>query len=167
MRRAPDPSDPAEGSLPVEDLPDDRPGPPYAAADQAPREPDLDTAAHDPDAPRNPRLVMQAYANALGGGDASAAAAVYAQNAAVFTEDGQVNGREEILRWHERLLGAGAVHAEPVGQGNDAGRLNVHGPGGDRVVELAFDASGRIGSARWLRPESAAASQEDRIRRAW
>lgn len=159
-------SDPADGALPVEELPPDAPGHLMAAADESPRRPDPEAAAQDPDAERNPRRVMQAYANALQDGDAAAAAAMHAENSTVFTADTQVSGRDTILRWLEELLADGAVRAEPAGQGNDAGRLNVRGPGGDRVVELSFDASGRIGSARWLRPEEASASEESRIRRA-
>jgi len=39
-------------------------------------------------------------------------------------------------------------------------------PDGPRIIELAFDASGRIGTARWLTQEEAAQPQERRERTA-
>ncbi|HEV8649567.1 MAG TPA: hypothetical protein VG276_09205 [Actinomycetes bacterium] len=37
-------------------------------------------------------------------------------------------------------------------------------PDGDRVVELSFDASGRIGTARWLATGEQRTSQDERQR---
>jgi hypothetical protein len=152
--------------LPVDRLPPDAPDEAIAAVDEAPPGQPLDRLAHDRDAERGPRAVLEGYATALADGLPRAAADLFAENAAVYSEDRQVNGRAAILRWHETLIGRGALHARPSGQGNDTARLEVDGPLGPRIVELAFDASGRIGSARWLRPESAAVEQEERTRRA-
>jgi hypothetical protein len=44
--------------------------------------------------------------------------------------------------------------------------LEVDSATGRHVVELAFDASGRIGTARWLTPDEAGQSQEERERTA-
>jgi hypothetical protein len=54
------------------------------------------------------------------------------------------------------------VTATPTGQGNDAGRLEVDSGAGRWVVELALDAAGRIGTARWLSPAEADLPQEER-----
>ena len=49
---------------------------------------------------------------------------------------------------------------------DDAARLEVASAAGRFVVELSFDASGRIGTARWLTPEEAGRPQEERERSA-
>ena len=51
-------------------------------------------------------------------------------------------------------------------QDPDGGRLEVDSSSGRFVVELAFDASGRIGTARWLTPAEASQPQEQRERTA-
>jgi hypothetical protein len=152
--------------LPVEGLPEDAPEAPYAATDEAP--PDLDpvATAHDPEAERGPRAVMTAYASALEGRDAGLAADLYAENGLLTSADERISGRSGISGWHEDLLRRGPVTANPAGQGNDTGRLEVAGPSGRYVVELAFDASGRIGTARWLTHVEAAQPQEQRERTA-
>ena len=100
------------------------------------------------------------------GGDAGLAAGLYAEHALLTSADERLTGRPGIAGWHEELLSRGAVTARPAGQGNDTGRLDVDGPTGRYVVELAFDASGRIGTARWLTPEEATMAQEERERSA-
>jgi hypothetical protein len=152
--------------LPVEGLPADAPDVPSAATDAAPAEPDPAEAAHDPGAERGPRAVMEAYVSALRAGDAGLAADLYAANGLLTTADERLTGRAGIAGWHEDLFARGAVQARPSGQGNDTGRLEVSGPGGRFVVELAFDASGRIGTARWLTHAEAAQPQEQRERTA-
>jgi len=97
-----------------------------------------------------PRAVMEAYASALRAGDAGLAAGLYAANGLLTSADERLSGRSGITGWHEDLLARGAVEARPSGQGNDTGRLEVSSPVGRFVVELALDASGRIGTARWL-----------------
>jgi hypothetical protein len=109
---------------------------------------------------------MVAYASALAAGDAALAAGLYAENALLTSADERLTGRSGIAGWHEDLLARGAVTATPSGQGNDTGRLEVDGPTGRHVVELAFDASGRIGTARWLTRDEAAQPQEERERSA-
>jgi hypothetical protein len=109
---------------------------------------------------------MTAYAAALGAGDAGLAAGLYAENALLASADERLSGRPGIAGWHEDLLSRGAVTASPSGQGNDTGRLEVDGPDGRFVVELAFDASGRIGTARWLTRDEAEQPQEERERSA-
>jgi hypothetical protein len=152
--------------LPVEGLPEDAPEAPYAATDQAP--PDLDPVevAHDPEAERGPRAVMTAYASALESRDAGLAADLYAENGLLTSADERISGRAGIAGWHEDLLRRGRVAATPAGQGNDGGRLEVDSAAGRYVVELAFDAAGRIGTARWLAPEEAEQPQEERERSA-
>ena len=152
--------------LPVEGLPEDAPEAPYAATDQAP--PDLDPVevAHDPEAERGPRAVMTAYASALEAGDAGLAADLYAENGLLASADERISGRAGIAGWHEDLLGRGRAAATPAGQGNDRSRLEVDSAAGRYVVELAFDASGRIGTARWLTTEEANLPQETRERTA-
>jgi hypothetical protein len=152
--------------LPVEGLPEDAPEAPYAATDQAP--PDLDPVevAHDPEAERGPRAVMTAYASALESRDAGLAADLYAENGLLTSADERISGRAGIAGWHEDLLRRGRVTATPAGQGNDGGRLEVDSAAGRYVVELAFDAAGRIGTARWLAPEEAEQPQEERERSA-
>jgi hypothetical protein len=152
--------------LPVEGLPEDAPDAPSAATDEAP--PDLDPAAtaHDPEAERGPRAVMTAYASALAAGDAGLAADLYAENSVLTSADERISGRAGIAGWHEDLLGRGRVEATPAGQGNDRSRLEVDSAAGRFVVELAFDASGRIGTARWLTPAEADQPQEQRERTA-
>jgi hypothetical protein len=109
---------------------------------------------------------MVAYASALDAGDAGLAAGLYAENALLTSADERLTGRAGIAGWHEDLLSRGPVTASPAGQGNDAGRLLVDGPAGRWVVELAFDAAGRIGTARWLTPDEADQPQEERERTA-
>ena len=152
--------------LPVEGLPEDAPDAPSAATDEAP--PDLDpvTTAHDPEAERGPKAVMTAYASALAAGDASLATDLYAENSLLTSADERISGRAGIAGWHEDLLRRGPVQATPAGQGNDRSRLEVDSAAGRFVVELAFDASGRIGTARWLTPDEANLPQEQRERTA-
>jgi hypothetical protein len=152
--------------LPVEGLPADAPDTPSAATDPPVGEPDPERAAHDPGAERGPRAVMEAYASALRAGDAGLAADLYAANGLLTSADERLSGRDGITGWHEDLLARGAVEARPSGQGNDTGRLEVSSPAGRFVVELAFDASGRIGTARWLAHDEAAQPQEQRERTA-
>jgi hypothetical protein len=152
--------------LPVEGLPADAPDAPSAAADQAPPDVDPVSTAHDPEAARGPKAVMTAYASALAAGDAGLAADLYAENGLLTSADERISGRPGIAGWHEDLLRRGRVTARPAGQGNDASRLEVDGATGRYVVELAFDASGRIGTARWLTPDEAGQSQEERERTA-
>jgi hypothetical protein len=152
--------------LPVEGLPEDAPEAPYAATDRVP--PDLDPVetAHDPEAERGPGALMTAYASALEAGDAGLAADLYAENGLLTSADERISGRAGIAGWHEDLLRRGRVTAATAGQGNDRGRLDIDSAAGRYVVELAFDASGRIGTARWLTPEEANLSQEERERSA-
>jgi hypothetical protein len=152
--------------LPVEGLPADAPDTPSAATDPPAGEPDPERAAHDPGAERGPRAVMEAYASALRAGDAGLAADLYATNALLTSADERLSGRDGIAGWHDDLLARGAVEARPSGQGNDTGRLEVRTPAGRYVVELAFDASGRIGTARWLTHDEATQPQERRERTA-
>jgi SnoaL-like domain len=152
--------------LPVEGLPEDAPEAPYAATDAAPDGLDPQATAHDPEAERGPKAVMAAYVAALDAGDAALAADLYAENSLLTSADERISGRAGISGWHEDLLGRGRVTARPAGQGNDGGRLEVDSAAGRFVVELAFDASGRIGTARWLTPGEAERPQEDRERTA-
>jgi hypothetical protein len=151
--------------LPVEDLPADAPGRAYAAADAAPAQ-DPARTAHQATAERSPKAVMAAYAAALGDADAGLAADLYAENGLLTTVDASVNGRQEIRAWHEELLRDGPATAEPSGQGNDTGRLEVRTPSARWIVELSFDASGRVGTARWLTSTAAARPQDERERSA-
>jgi hypothetical protein len=152
--------------LAVEGLPEDAPDTPSAAADEAPRDQDPAETAHEPEAERGPKALMTAYASALGAGDAGLAADLYAENGLLTSADERISGRAGIAGWHEDLLRRGAVRAQAAGQGNDRSRLEVDSPAGRYVVELAFDASGRIGTARWLTPEEANLPQEERERSA-
>ncbi|HEV2823802.1 MAG TPA: hypothetical protein VG035_01145 [Actinomycetota bacterium] len=152
--------------LPVEGLPEDAPEAAYAAADEAPADLDPVETAHDPEAERGPKAVMTAYADALGAGDAGLAADLYAENGLLTSADERISGRPGIAGWHEDLLRRGRVTARPAGQGNDRSRLEVDSAAGRFVVELAFDASGRIGTARWLTPPEADMPQEERERTA-
>jgi SnoaL-like domain len=152
--------------LPVEGLPEDAPEAPYAATDAAPDGLDPQATAHDPEAERGPKAVMAAYVAALDAGDAALAADLYAENSLLTSADERISGRAGISGWHEDLLGRGRVTARPAGQGNDGGRLEVDSAAGRFVVELAFDASGRIGTARWLTPGEAERPQEERERTA-
>jgi hypothetical protein len=152
--------------LPVEGLPADAPEAPYAATDRAPDDLDPARTAHDPDAERGPRAVMTAYASALAAGDAGLAADLYAEHSLLTSADERISGRPGIAGWHEDLLRRGRVTAHPAGQGNDGGRLEVDSAAGRFVVELAFDASGRIGTARWLTAAEASLPQEERERTA-
>jgi hypothetical protein len=115
---------------------------------------------------RGPSALMVAYASALEAGDAGLAAGLYAENALLTSADERLTGRSGIAGWHEDLLARGGVSAVPAGTGNDTGRLEVDGPTGRQVVELAVDAAGRIGTARWLTTDEAAQPQEERERTA-
>jgi hypothetical protein len=115
---------------------------------------------------RGPSALMVAYASALEAGDAGLAAGLFAGNALLTSADERLTGRSGITGWHEDLLARGGVRAVPASTGNDTGRLEVDGPTGRQVVELAFDASGRIGTARWLTPAEADLPQEERERTA-
>jgi ketosteroid isomerase-like protein len=122
--------------------------------------------AHDPGAERGPKAVMTAYASALEAGDAGLAADLYAENGLLTSADERISGRAGIAGWHEDLLRRGRAVATPAAQGNDASRLEVETAAGHYVVELAFDASGRIGTGRWLAPDEAGLPQEERERSA-
>ena len=152
--------------LPVEGLPEDAPETPYAATDRVPPDLDPEATAHDPEAERGPRAVMTAYAEALEAGDAGLAADLYAENGLLTSADERISGRAGIAGWHEDLLRRGRVTATPAGQGNDRSRLEVDSAAGRFVVELAFDASGRIGTARWRTPAEASQPQARRERTA-
>jgi hypothetical protein len=152
--------------LPVEGLPEDAPEAPYAATDRVPPDLDPEATAHDPGAERGPRAVATAYAEALEAGDPGLAADLYAENGLLTSADERISGRAGIAGWHEDLLGRGPVAATAAGRGNDRSRLEVDSAAGRYVVELAFDASGRIGTARWLTPEAANLPQETRERSA-
>jgi hypothetical protein len=152
--------------LPVEGLPPDAPDRAQAAVDAAPERVDAAATAHDPSAPRDPKVVMTAYATALQHGDVDAATDLFAANALLTSVDRRISGREAMAGWHRELLDRGTITARPAGQGNDQGRLEMGTPDGPRIVELAFDASGRIGTARWLTQEEAAQPQERRERTA-
>ena len=115
---------------------------------------------------QEPEAVMDAYASALDAGDAGLAADLYAENSLLASADERISGRPGISGWHEDLLRRGQVTARPAGQGSDRGRLEVDSAAGRFVVELAFDASGRIGTARWLTPAEAGLPQEQRERTA-
>ena len=115
---------------------------------------------------QEPEAVMTAYASALDAGDAGLAADLYAENSLLASVDERISGRPGISGWHEDLLRRGQVTARPAGQGSDRGRLEVDSAAGRFVVELAFDASGRIGTARWLTPAEAGLPQEQRERTA-
>ena len=115
---------------------------------------------------QEPEAVMTAYASALDAGDAGLAADLYGENSLLASADERISGRPGISGWHEDLLRRGQVTARPAGQGNDRGRLEVDSAAGRFVVELAFDASGRIGTARWLTPAEAGLPQEQRERTA-
>jgi hypothetical protein len=110
--------------------------------------------------------VTTAYASALAAGDAGLATDLYAENGLLSSADERIWGRAGIAGWHEDLLGRGPVTASPAGQGNDRSRLEIDSAAGRYVVELAFDASGRIGTARWLTPAEADLPQEERERTA-
>jgi hypothetical protein len=152
--------------LPVEGLPEDAPDAPSAATDAVPPDLDPEEMAHDPQAERGPRAVTTAYASALAAGDAGLATDLYAENGLLTSADERISGRAGIAGWHEDLLRRGRVDAAPAGQGNDRSRLEVDSAAGHYVVELAFDASGRIGTARWLTPAEASLPQEERERTA-
>ena len=115
---------------------------------------------------QEPEAVMTAYASALDAGDAGLAADLYAENSLLASADERISGRPGISGWHEDLLRRGQVTARPAGQGSDRGRLEVDSAAGRFVVELAFDPSGRIGTARWLTPADAGPPQEQRERTA-
>jgi hypothetical protein len=158
----------AAADLPVEAVPPDAPSQPYAASDAPPERPDPAELAGDPDAHRDPRAVMDGYAAALRDGDADLAAGLFAESSLLsFGAGGDpVSGRQAVAAWHRALLERGAVTVSPAAQGNDAGRLELRTPDGDRVVELSFDAAGRIGTARWLTPAEQRRPQDERERRA-
>jgi hypothetical protein len=140
--------------LPVEQpLPPDAPERASAAVDEAGKG-------------TGPRSVMAAYEAALAAGRPSAAAGLFADNGRVVTPEAQHSGSGEVLAFHEQLLADGPVLATAGGQGNDAGRLALDDGGGPyAVVELSFDAAGRIGTARWLDRATAERPQEERERR--
>jgi hypothetical protein len=166
-RRDRDETDTARlADLPVEGLPPDAPDRAQAAVDSAPERVDAAATAHDPAAPRDPKVVMTAYAAALQRGDVDAATDLFAANSLLTSADRRIAGREAVAGWHRDLLDRGTVTVQPAGQGNDQGRLEMDTPDGPRVIELAFDASGRIGTARWLTQEEAAQPQERRERTA-
>jgi hypothetical protein len=168
-RSAPREQDTADAAdLPVEAVPPEAPTQPYAASDAPPERPDPAAVAGDPDAHRDPRAVMDAYATALGDGDADLAAGLFAESSLLSfgAGDDPVSGRQAVAAWHRALLERGAVTVAPTAQGNDAGRLELRTPDGDRVVELSFDAAGRIGTARWLTPAEQRRPQDERERRA-
>jgi hypothetical protein len=152
--------------LPVEGLPEDAPDTPSAATDEVPADLDPVETAHDPRAERGPGAVTTAYASALAAGDAGLATDLYAEHGLLTSADERIWGRSGIAGWHEDLLRRGRVVATPAGQGNDRSRLEVDSAAGRYVVELAFDASGRIGTARWLAPAEADLPQEERERTA-
>jgi hypothetical protein len=112
------------------------------------------------------RARAAAYAEALEAGDAGLAADRYAENGLLTSADERIWGRAGIAGWHEDLLRRGPVTAAPATQGNDAARLEVDSAAGRFVVELSFDAAGRIGTARWLTAEEAGRPQEERERTA-
>jgi hypothetical protein len=124
-----------------------------------------ETGAQEPGGARTTPLVT-AYASALEAGDPGLAADLYAENGLLTSADERISGRAGIAGWHEDLLRRGRTTATPAGQGNDAARLEVDSAAGRFVVELSFDASGRIGTARWLTPEAANLPQETRERSA-
>jgi len=115
---------------------------------------------------QDPEAVMTAYASALDAGDAGLAADLYAESGLLTSADEHITGRAGIAGWHEDLLRRGQVTARPAGQGRHRGRLEVDSAAGRFVVELAFDPSGRIGTARWLAPAEAGLPQEHRERTA-
>ena len=125
-----------------------------------------EATAHDPGAERGPTTVATAYAEALAAGDAGLAADLYAEHGLLTSADERISGRAGIAGWHEDLVRRGRVTAAPGGRGNDTARLEVASAAGRFVVELAFDASGRIGTARWLTPSEAGRPQEERERSA-
>lgn len=151
--------------LPVEDgLPPEAPDRAHAATDDVPSDLDPEAVAHEPDASRDPRAVMASYAAALSAGDAGLAAELFAENSLLVTPAVRLSGRAAIAAWHQDLLDGDGVMPQLGGQGNDQGRLDVQTAAGPLVVEVALDASGRIGTARWLTEEQAARSQETRTR---
>jgi len=113
---------------------------------------------------RGPTAVVTAYAAALEAGDAGLAADLYAEHGQLASADERIRGRAGIAGWHEDLLRRGPTIATPAGQGNDAARLEVDSAAGRHVVELSFDAAGRIGTARWLSASEAGRPQEERER---
>jgi SnoaL-like domain len=106
------------------------------------------------------------YVSALEAGDAGLAADLFAENGLLASADERITGRAGIAGWHEDLLRRGPVAATLAGQGNDTGRLEVDSGAGRWAVELALDAAGRIGTARWLTPAEAERPQEERERSA-
>jgi hypothetical protein len=127
--------------------------------------PDRARAAADTGARRDPRSVMAAYASALAQADAGVAASLFAERSLLITPAVRLTGRLAIRQWHDDLLdGDEGVSAELGGQGNDTGRLDVDRVGGRFTVELSLDASGRVGTARWLTQEEASRAQEQQSR---
>jgi hypothetical protein len=153
--------------LPLEDgLPPDAPDRAHAAVDDVPSDLDPEAVAHEPTAPRDPRAVMASYASALSAGDVGLCADLFAENSLLVTPAVRLSGRGAIAEWHQDLLDSDGVTPVLAGQGNDQGRLDVETPAGRLVVEVALDASGRIGTARWLTEEQASRPQETRTRMA-
>jgi hypothetical protein len=154
-------------NLPVENgLPPDAPDRAQAAVDDVPTDLDPEAVAHESAASRDARTVMASYASALSAGDAALAAALFAENGLLVTPAVRLSGRGAIAEWHQDLIDGDGITPELAGQGNDQGRLDVLTLAGPLVVEIALDASGRIGTARWLTREQAGRSQEDRTRTA-
>lgn len=153
--------------LPLEDgLPEDAPDRAHAAVDDVPSDLDPESVAHEPTTARDPRAVMASYASALSAGDAALCADLFAENSLLVTPAVRLSGRGAIAEWHQDLLDGDGVTPVLAGQGNDQGRLDVETPAGLLVVEVALDASGRIGTARWLTEDQASRSQETRTRTA-
>jgi hypothetical protein len=164
----PEPDTARLAALPVEEpLPEDAPDRAQAAVDDVPSDLDPEALGTDTGARRDPRSVMAAYAAALADADAGVAASLFAENSLLITPAVRLTGRQAIHQWHDDLLdGDESVTPALSGQGNDKGRLDVETAGGRFVVELSLDASGRIGTARWLTQEEASRAQEEQTRTA-
>ena len=111
----------------------------------------MDQTADQAPVGAGPTPIMVTYASALDAGDAGLAAGLFAENALLTSADERLRAAPGSPAG-TKISSRGAGHGHPSSQGNDAGRLEVDGPTGGYVVELAFDASGRIGTARWLTP---------------
>jgi hypothetical protein len=122
---------------------------------------DTDTARESSASP-DPRAAMASYAAALAAGDARLAADLFAESSLLVTPAVRLCGRQAIAGWHHDLLDGGILTVDLDGQGDDQGRLDVQTLAGPLVVEIALDASGRIGIARWLTGEQAGRCQEER-----
>jgi hypothetical protein len=164
----PEPDAARLAALPVEDpLPADAPDRAHAAVDDVPSDLDPEALGGDTGARRDPRSVMAAYAAALAEADAGVAASLFAERSLLITPAVRLTGRQAIQQWHDDLLdGDEGVSAELGAQGNDTGRLDADTVAGRFIVELSLDASGRIGTARWLTQEEASRAQEEQTRTA-